>query len=182
MNRIVRKWAAFRRDRSGVAAVEFAIILPSLLLLYVGTVEVGQGLTVARKLNNAAVVTADLMAQSESLSTDDMKDIFAAAKATLAPYDTSDLKIQACVIATAGATQKVKWCSAVNDVVPAKGATPQTPVPSALLESGVDTVVVRTRYHLDTPFSSALSVISHGYDFQRIYVQRPRIGDAIDNE
>lgn len=182
MNRIARKLAAFWPNRSGVAAIEFALILPSLLLLYVGTVEVGQSLTVARKLNNAAVVTADLMAQSENLSTDDMKDIFAAAKATLAPYETSSLKIQACVIATVGVTQKVKWCSAVNDVAPAKGATPQAPVPSALLESGVDMVVVRTRYHLDTPFSSALSVIGHGYDFQRVYVQRPRIGDAIDNE
>lgn len=182
MNRVVRELAAFWRNRSGVAAVEFAIVLPSLLLLYVGTVEIGQGLTATRKLNNAAVVTADLMAQSESLSTDDMKDIFAAAKATLAPYDTSGLKIQACVIAVTGATQKVKWCSAQNDTVPSKDAAPPTPVPAALIESGVDMVVVRARYHLDTPFSSALSVVGHGYDFQRVYVQRPRIGDVVDKE
>jgi len=182
LNRIVHRSAGFWRNQTGVAAVEFALILPSLLLLYVGTVEIGQGLTAARKLNNAAVVTADLMAQSESLSTDDMNDIFAAAQATLAPYDTGSLKIQACVIAITGATQKVKWCSAKNDLAPAKGATPPAPVPSALLESGVDMVVVRTRYHLDTPFSSAMSVIGRGYDFQRVYVQRPRIGDAIDKE
>ena len=182
MNRAVRALLVFWRNQAGVSAVEFALILPSLLLLYVGTVEIGQGLTVARKLNNAAVVTADLMAQSESLSTDDMSDIFAASKATLAPYGTSSLKIQACVIATTGTTQKVKWCAAKDDTAPAKGATPPSPLPSALIESGVDMVVVRARYHLDTPFSSAMSVLGHGYDFERIYVQRPRIGDAIDKE
>jgi Flp pilus assembly protein TadG len=171
---------AFWRNQAGVAAVEFALILPSLLLLYVGTVEVGQGLTVARKLNNVAVVTADLMAQSESLSTTDMTDIFAAAKATLAPYDAGGLKIQACVVATTGTTQTVAWCAAENDTAPGKGAAPPVAIPSALIETGVEMVVVRTRYHLDTPFSSALSVIGHGYDFQRVYVQRPRIGDAID--
>ena len=174
--------AVFRRNQAGVAAVEFALILPSLLLLYAGTVEIGQGLTVARKLNNAAVVTADLMAQSESLSTDDMNDIFAGAKATLAPYDISGLKIQACVVTTAGGAQKVKWCAAEHDTAPAKGAAPPVAVPSALVEGGVEMVVVRARYHLDTPFSSALSVIGHGYDFQRVYVQRPRIGDTIDKE
>ena len=182
MSRIPRTSTGFWRNQAGVAAVEFALILPSLLLLYVGTVEIGQGMTVARKLNNVAVVTADLMAQSESLSTDDMSDIFAAAKATLAPYNTTGLKIQACVIATTGTTQKVEWCAAKNDTAPAKGATPSAAIPSALIESGVEMVVVRTRYHLDTPFSSAMSVIGRGYDFERVYVQRPRIGDTIDKE
>ncbi|WP_238537084.1 hypothetical protein [Caulobacter sp. AP07] len=109
----------------------------------------------ARKLSNVAVVTADLMGQSESLSADDMSDIFAGAKASLALYDTHGLKIPACVVATTGATQKVKWCAAANDTAPGEGATPPVSIPSALVESGVEVVVVRTRYHLDTPFSSA---------------------------
>lgn len=31
----------FARDRSGVSALEFAIVLPFMLLLYIGSVELG---------------------------------------------------------------------------------------------------------------------------------------------
>ena len=36
----------FARDRDAVAAMEFAIVLPIMLLLYIGGVELGDGLQI----------------------------------------------------------------------------------------------------------------------------------------
>ena len=40
------------RDKRGVSAVEFALLAPIMLLMYVGTVEIGNLLTVERRVES----------------------------------------------------------------------------------------------------------------------------------
>ena len=61
--RAYRLLRRFRRARAGVAAVEFAFILPMMLVLYFGIVVLGQGLEVGRKVALASRTLADLTAQ-----------------------------------------------------------------------------------------------------------------------
>lgn len=42
MNRIIQRLARLWRERGGIAAVEFAIILPLLVLMLFGTIEIGR--------------------------------------------------------------------------------------------------------------------------------------------
>ena len=65
-----RNWSArsaARRSsgarRRGVSAIEFALVAPALILLYVGTVEIGNALTVYRRTAQVAATAADLTAQ-----------------------------------------------------------------------------------------------------------------------
>lgn len=51
------------RDRRGIAAVEFAIIVPLLLAMYFVTLEAGQGLETNKKLGRVASIVADLVTQ-----------------------------------------------------------------------------------------------------------------------
>jgi Flp pilus assembly pilin Flp len=51
------------RDKKGVVAVEFALILPVVLVLYLGLVEFSQGYRISEKLNLLAHTLADLTAQ-----------------------------------------------------------------------------------------------------------------------
>ncbi len=55
-------------DRRGVAAVEFALILPFMLMLYFGCVILSEGLTAARKTNLLARSLADLVAQTTTVN------------------------------------------------------------------------------------------------------------------
>ena len=51
------------RDDRGVAAVEFALILPLMLTLYLGCAELSQGLIATRKSTNVAIALSDLVAE-----------------------------------------------------------------------------------------------------------------------
>jgi Flp pilus assembly protein TadG len=81
------------RDQRGVTAVEFAMLLPLMLTLYLGSVEISQGVAIDRKVTLTARTIADLASQSTTLSTADMSNILGAASSVIAPYDASQLKV-----------------------------------------------------------------------------------------
>ncbi len=81
------------RDEEGVSAVEFALVLPVLILIYLAGTELSQAVTVDRKLTTAAGSVGDLVAQGTIINSAEMDDIFSAAQAILAPYDTATLKL-----------------------------------------------------------------------------------------
>jgi Flp pilus assembly protein TadG len=53
----------FARDRDGVSATEFALILPFMLTLYIGGVELGDGIAINFKTTLAARTVADVASQ-----------------------------------------------------------------------------------------------------------------------
>ena len=78
----------FARERRGIAAIEFAVLLPVLLVLYLGTFEVGQAISI--KLNNslAARTVADLASQYTTIYNADMTSILGASTTVMAPSGT----------------------------------------------------------------------------------------------
>jgi Flp pilus assembly protein TadG len=87
-----QRLARLRQDESGVSAVEFAMLLPVMLTLYLGAVEVGQAVAIDRKVTLTSRTLADLASQVSSLSSSDMSNILNASSAVIAPYDASKLK------------------------------------------------------------------------------------------
>lgn len=70
----------------GMAAVEFSLILPILCVLWIGGVELTQGLSVDRRLNNLVSAVGDLSARSKQLTYSDISTIFDIAPGALYPY------------------------------------------------------------------------------------------------
>ncbi len=58
---------AFARDRRGMAATEFALLLPLLIVLFFGVVEGSDALSKSRRVTLAANTLADLAAQETTL-------------------------------------------------------------------------------------------------------------------
>lgn len=54
---------AFRRHQSGTAAIEFVLILPMLVTLYLGMVDLTAAITTTRQLSYSASVVGDLVTQ-----------------------------------------------------------------------------------------------------------------------
>jgi len=83
----------FAADGRGISAVEFAMILPLMVTLYLGSVEITQAVAVDRKTTLVAHTVADLVAQERSVSTSDMSDTLSAASTITSPYSTTNLGV-----------------------------------------------------------------------------------------
>ena len=73
-----------------MAATEFAIVVPFMLLLYVGGVELADGMAINVKVSATAHSVADMVTQNTSLSTAQMQNILTGATTTIAPYPVSN--------------------------------------------------------------------------------------------
>ena len=84
-------WVArdFLRDCRGIGAVEFAFILPLMLVMFFGTVEFSQGVAVNRKVTIMARTLSDLTSQNISVNSTQTNNFFAAATAIMTPYSAS---------------------------------------------------------------------------------------------
>lgn len=104
--------ARFATDRGGVAAVEFALLLPVMMVMYLGVVEVSRAVTNNRKVVQLARTLADLTARG-NVTTASLDDIIAAKTAVLSPFDASGARIVISSIGVYGSGTNVvgKVCS-----------------------------------------------------------------------
>jgi Flp pilus assembly protein TadG len=89
--RLKRAARDFLRDKTGIAAVEFAFILPLMLVLFFGTVEFSQGVAVDRKVTIMARTLADLTSQNTSVTSTQLTNFFKASTAIMTPYSAQPL-------------------------------------------------------------------------------------------
>jgi Flp pilus assembly protein TadG len=116
-----RNRAALRRlargligNRRGVAAVEFAFVLPVMLLVYFGVVEVGQGVMIKRKVTNLTRAIGDLTAQTRSATVSDaeMNGIFDAAGTIMMPYTSGTVgMVVSSIVIDNARVAKLCWSS-----------------------------------------------------------------------
>jgi Flp pilus assembly protein TadG len=91
VGRLVHRW---RACTEGVAAVEFALIVPIMAVMFIGAVELSQAITVDRRVTQVASSTADLVAQApKQISQAEITDIMKAGSLIVAPYDQNPLQI-----------------------------------------------------------------------------------------
>lgn len=81
------------RCRDGIAATEFALVLPLMALIFFGMLEASDLMTVKRRLANAANSLVDLVAQEPTLEVAQLNDSMIGVTRLLEPTDTSTLKI-----------------------------------------------------------------------------------------
>jgi Flp pilus assembly pilin Flp len=96
----------FLKDRAGVAMVEFALILPLLLLLIYGTFEVGRYALLIQKLDRISATIADLTARAEALTATEVTNLFNSVNHLSQPFDfnTSGIVMVTSVVGRAGKT------------------------------------------------------------------------------
>jgi Flp pilus assembly protein TadG len=131
--------ARLLNDCSGIAATEFAMIVPIMLVIFFGTVEISSGVAVDRKVTLLARTLSDVtsqaapLTQSQSWSTVDdtyLQNVFTAGIAILQPYPASPVKltISEIYVDSTGKVATIQWSRAATI---ASGATQATLVASS---------------------------------------------------
>jgi Flp pilus assembly protein TadG len=102
----------FALAREGVAAVEFALVLPVMLLLYVGSIELSDLISVDRRVTVMAGTVGDLVARADGVIYEsEVTDYFNAAEEIMTPYKIAGLKqlVTSVRISADGSTATVRW-------------------------------------------------------------------------
>jgi Flp pilus assembly protein TadG len=130
--------ARLLNDCSGIAATEFAVIVPIMLVIFFGTVEISSGVAVDRKVTLVARTLSDLTSQaappnqSQSWSTVDdtyLQNVFTSTIAIVQPYAASPAQLTISEIyVDSTKTATIKWSRAATI---ASGATQATLVASS---------------------------------------------------
>jgi Flp pilus assembly protein TadG len=134
LSRLPRLLRLFGKDRRGVSAVEFAMLLPLMITLYLGGVEISQGIGADRKVTLTARSVADLASRVTKITDADMSNILNAGAAVMSPYSSAKLKVTLSLV-TIDATGKatVTWVDKFNGgTTPSRSVGDTITLPAAL--------------------------------------------------
>jgi Flp pilus assembly protein TadG len=141
MKLISKMWLSARlsavdmfRDRSGIAATEFAVIVPIMLVMFFGTVEFSSGVAVDRKVTLIARTLSDLTSQSTTVADSDMTNFSTASYAILTPYSSAasfaptQVTISELYVDPNTLAARVQWSKSGTITPPSTPANPPTVV------------------------------------------------------
>ena len=185
--RVVRLFS----DRSGVAIVEFALILPLMVLVYVGASEISRLLSVDRKVVLLTRTLADVTSQYSTLASSDIVSIMQASAAVMSPYDWTAAKATLTGMSFPSATTvSVDWTAVMNSatarscaagaisVVSNSTAAALTNVPTGIVSAGSYIIVADVTYTYAPLFLRSL-LPNGGITLTETFFMRPRNSSTI---
>lgn len=165
-------------DNRGVSAVEFALILPVMLMLLFAGAETTTGLQIDRKVTNTARGLSDLASQATSISNTEMSNILNAAADIMAPFPVAKAKIIVTGIQTdILGISRVAWSDAQNTTAYSQGRVMTIPAQLKPLLGTAGFLVLAEVKYTYTPAVAYL--ISGSIEISDRLYTRPRVGDAV---
>ena len=175
--RLAIRLAGLRRDERGVALVEFACVLPVLLLMYLAGYQLTDALSCNRKVTITARAVADLTSQNASLSNDQVTSILNAASKVLIPYKVSNALVRVTELTTDDKGNTTVTWSHDNK---GGGRTPKTSftLPPAIKVANTSVILSEVTYSY-TP-SVTFGIVQPMTLADAIYMN-PRVSNTVDN-
>jgi Flp pilus assembly protein TadG len=169
-------FARLRRETGGMAAIEFAMIVPIMFFLFVGTIEFSQALTVDRRLTQAASSTADLIARAPNsgLTAAQVDRDLKIIEQLIAPYEIERLYVVVASVIAQGTpgnpsvlTYTVDWSRDNLAGTPYNRGDTYNKIPQGLLVAGESVIVSEATYNYRRSLGGPLAFVDRACCDQR---------------
>lgn len=178
-----RAMTGFFEDCRGIAATEFAVIVPIMLVMLFATFEFSSGLAVDRKVSLVARTIANLTSQGANASAADLTNYFNAANKVMVPYvqpiyPVPNMTISELYIDPSSGNARVQW---------SQGSSPRSissvvAIPSSLIATDPTThAIIPNQYiifsevnTLYTPTLGAFGIMTTAITLKDVAYALPR--------
>lgn len=108
--------AKLRQNQRGTSLLEFAIVLPVLLVMFLGGYQLSDAMACKRRVTIMTRAMADITSQYRSMTEAQMTSILAASTQIMAPYSTAkaQVRISQVTVHPSGLIFKIDWSRGRN--------------------------------------------------------------------
>jgi Flp pilus assembly protein TadG len=175
----MRRLSRFAGAKKGLAALEFALLLPMMLLLLFGSCELIDVMMVNRRVQNVSSSLADVVARDTEVSNAEVQGLWSSLSVLMYPEGVGtamDVRITSLSIANNKAS--VVWSEGYNGLSPLnKNST--VSLPSAMMQNGSSLIMAETVYRYNSVlgflFSGTMRMTSTSYRRSRLVDPIPRV-------
>jgi Flp pilus assembly protein TadG len=166
----------FASSNDGLAATEFAVVAPVMIIMYFGLVEYTLAQDARTKATSVASTAADLIAQEKEVCDPEMNDAFAALNAIMYPFPPNSMKVRiTSVIENGTGGYKVAWSDGYN--LSARSVGSAVSVPQGLVMAGGSVIMSEITYTYDSPYNY---FFSSTMDLPDTFYSHPRKAQQIE--
>jgi Flp pilus assembly protein TadG len=146
----------FGRAKTGAAAMEFALILPMMVFLLFGSIDLLDVLGANSRAQNAAASLADVVARDTEVSDEEVSGLWDALDILIYPNDVAGLDMRVTSVRIVDATTaQVVW-SEGHGMSPLVANDPVT-LPSGMMTPGTSVIMAESAYEYHSPLGFLLS-------------------------
>jgi Flp pilus assembly protein TadG len=148
LSHIGRLLRDFIRERRAVAVVEFAIVMPMMVMLTLGTFEATRAVRAKMKADFAAQTFADLIAAQSSVDATALTNYCNGAQMVMVPYTTTSLKAAIASVTNGVVDWTDTTCGSATAI-----SNPTSIATSLSGGGGNSVIIVQTTYAYTSPLS-----------------------------
>jgi Flp pilus assembly protein TadG len=171
--RTLRRFAV--DEKSGLAALEFAIIAPMMILLVFGSVDLIDTLGANKRAQNAASSIADVVARDDAVSNAEITGLWAALDVLMYPDEGASMKMRVSSVRIESTTSaRVVWSEGHG--MTARVANTTVSLPSQMMTPGTSVIMTESSY----PYTAPLGFLHTGSrNLEHESYRRSRLVDPI---
>ncbi len=146
----------FACAKKGLAALEFALIAPMMILLLFGSVDLIHVLGVNQRAQNTAASLADVVARDDAVTDQEITGLWAAIGVLMFPDDGANLDIRVTSVSIENATTaRVMWSEGNGMSALVAGDT--IDLPDQMMETGSSVIFAESTYEYHSPLGFLLA-------------------------
>ncbi|MEQ1618218.1 MAG: TadE/TadG family type IV pilus assembly protein [Terricaulis sp.] len=171
----LRHLRRFCGARQGLAALEFAILLPMMIFLLFGAVDVIDAMGTNRRTENVAASLADVVSRDTEVSDDEVTGLWAAMAVLMVPDPAAEVRARITSIeVVSSSSARVVWSEGHGMSAFSDGAS--IDLPEDMMLPGTSVILAETAFTYEAP----LGILFTGsMNFEHTAYRRSRLVDPI---